>query len=160
VIPFYSICDLLENGDTQLGKLIAKVRDIEALHHTLQKILDPTLAPHCHIGHYQSGILTIFSENAAWATQLRYQVPEIITKLRSFPEWAGLCSIQIKVQTEGYQKITEPAPASPPPTLSEHSASQLQALADQLKQQVETEHLAASVENLVKQTRQRGSYDN
>lgn len=150
--PSYNIHDLLKKPETQLGKLIAQAQAIGELSCTFTKVLDPDLISHCRVGCYESGVLTLFTESAAWATKLRYSVPTILSKLRTFPQWAGLCSIQVKVQTSWHQMVAPPPPKvnNIMPKLSAINTIQLQALADTLKGQPGTEKLVESLERLAK----------
>jgi hypothetical protein len=151
----YKISDLLINSESQLGKLLSQAQDFAALQQKFSSILSSDLIPHCRAGCYEAGILTLFTDSAAWATQLRYAVPELLTKLRALPAWAGLSSIQIKVHTSWQQTMVPPPP---PPALesaaplSEKNAAQLSALAQTLKDVPGkgTEALINSLERLAK----------
>lgn len=148
----YPIDNVLKNSDTQLGKLIAQARAIEELNHTFSTILDSDLIPHCRVGCYHSGLLTLFVESAAYATLIRYQVPTLLSQLRSHKQWAGLCTIQIKIQTFRPQDaIPAPAPpVAPPSFLPAVCAAQLRLLADSLKNEPNAQRLVASLERLAK----------
>lgn len=143
--------DLLKKPETALAKLVEKAHAIEALNDTLSKVLEAELLPHCRVGCYQSGILTLFTENASWGTRLRYSVPQLLSNLRSLKAWAGLCSIQIKIQKHWHQ--TAPTSPPPPPLLLKPSATnvaELRALANLLKKESGTEMVVNSLERLAK----------
>ncbi len=148
-----SIQNLLDKSETQLGKIISQAQAIEELNIAFTSALDTELIPHCRVGYYDSGVLTLFTHNAAWATRLRYGVPLILSKLRTIPQWAGICSIQVKIQKD-WHKVKEPVSATPevhpPLTLSEANAAQIQALADSLKSQPGMEKLVESLERIVR----------
>jgi hypothetical protein len=148
-----TIHHLLEKSETQLGKLIAQAAAIDELNKTLTTVLDTELIPHCRVGCYDSGVLTLFTSSASWATRLRYGVPVILSKLRAIPSWAGLCSIQVKIQKDWQQ----PLPGLPaenafpaPQKLSATNAEQIQTLADSLKNQPGMEKLVESLERLMR----------
>lgn len=147
--PTYRIDNLLESSQTPLGKLIAQAQALEALNQLFLKILDPQLAAHCRVGDYRLGVLTLFTINAASATQLRYRVSDLLSQLRAYPTWAGLCSIKVKVQTHGYQKPSFVCQSEPKPALLKPStAEQLLALAAHLKAQPDNDQLVKSLERL------------
>lgn len=146
----YPIRDLLTNSETPLGKLIAQAHAIDQLDQTFQAILDPTLIPHCRIGSYENGILLLITESAAYATRLRYHVPIILSTLRNFSQWAGLCSIQIKIKTPTPEKNQQPQQNNLPNTLSTQATINLKELVNSLRQTPGNEALIASLERLIK----------
>lgn len=146
----YPIRDLLTNSETPLGKLIAQANAIDYLNQTFQKILDPALIPHCRIGTYENGILLLITENAAYATRLRYHVPTILSTLRNFYQWAGVRSIQIKIKPPAPQKNKEITQDNLPTTLSTHAISSIRELVNSLRKKSGNEALIASLERLIK----------
>jgi hypothetical protein len=150
--PSTKILDVLKQPETQLNKLIEQARAIELLNKRFASLLPSEFASHCRIGHFEAGVLTLFTDNAAWATRLRYAVPTLLSNLRQEPSWAGLCSIQIKVQT--YQAPPDLTPnavlMSDPIHPTERNAKQLLALADALKGVEGMEKVVQSLENLAK----------
>lgn len=151
----YPIHDLLKNPETLLGQLLRQARAIEDLNDTFLQILKPELIPHCRVGCYATGILTLFTDSAAYATQLRYQVPTLLSNLRTFTQWAALRSIQIKIQSpwlEDTVKPIEPAASVPKKCLNHDTASQLKDLIDNLQNQTQsagTQALVSSLERLL-----------
>ncbi len=143
---------LFGKSDTQLSKLISQAQAIEALHKTFISILDNELIPYCRVGCYESGVLTLFADNAGVATRLRYSIPTILSQLRSKKPWAGLCSIQVKVQTQRpvTQTETTEIDKSPPPVLSTANAQQMQDLADSLKDTPGMEKIVESLERIAR----------
>lgn len=148
------INDLLNKSESPLGKLIAHAQAIDELNNTFISVLDKELIPYCRVGYYDLGVLTLFANSSAWATRLRYAVPNLLSKLRSIPQWAGICSIQIKVLKNAEHektKTTQPESPFPPPLkMSANNAAQIQALADSLKEQPGMEKLVASLQRLLR----------
>lgn len=150
----YKINELLEKSETQLGKLISQAQAIDTLNAVFTLALEPDLAPHCRVGYYDSGVLTLFAASAAWATRLRYAVPNLLSQLRALPTWAGLRSIQVKIQTNFHQlqaQKIDNAPSLPPAKISATNAAQFQALADSFKDKPGFEKLVESLQRLAKQ---------
>ena len=149
----YNISELLDKSESQLGKLISQAQAIETLNTIFVSTLEHDLIPNCRVGYYDSGVLTLFAASAAWATRLRYSVPTLLSQLRSLPTWAGLRSIQVKIQTNFHQMIQEKevdsAPLEPA-KLSAENAAQFQALANSFKDKPGFEKLVASLERLAK----------
>jgi len=147
-----SVFDILQQTDSLLGKLLIKSRSIDALNKIFSQVLAPELLPHCRVGSYFQGVLVLFTTSSARATQLRYQIPHLLSTLRTYPEWAGLCSIQIKVETKPPIIIEEKPPTpSTPMVIPEASRAHLKSLANDLREKPGMESLVASLDRLARQ---------
>ncbi len=146
----YPLSELLAQQETLLGKLATKTKTLESLNQILSQLIDKSLLPHCRFGFFDTGILTIFAEDAAWATRLRYLTPTLLSQLRQTPTWAALRSIQVKVDAQWAlsQKPSEPETEKEPMKLSPQSAQQLQELANLLKNKTGMESIVKSLERL------------
>lgn len=140
------ITDLLNHTDSTLGNLITKVQELHTLNHTIKQILRDDLPPF-QISSFDKGILTITVSNAAEATYLRYQIPQIMSQLRAFPQWAGLSSVKIKIQLP--QAIYKPIVIEPNQPLSQNNIEQIKSLIETLKDEIGTQALVKSLEKLV-----------
>ncbi len=149
----YLIGNLLAGESTSLRKLIEQAQAVSELNNTLVQVLDSDLIAHCRVGFYDKGVLTILVQSAAYATRLRYHVPTLLSKLRTYKDWGGLCSIQLKIETfvvptkEQLQPVVDERPK---PQLSVENAERFQALADSLKVDGMSDKLVASLERLAK----------
>jgi hypothetical protein len=146
-----SINEVLKQSDSLVAKLITRAQALNHLQKSFVTVLDNELIPYCRIGCYDLGVLTLLTPNAAWATRLRYASSDMLSKLRSIPQWAGISSIQVKIQ----KPDPTPASAAPiapeyrnPPKLSAHNSGQLQALADELRGKPGMDKLVESLERL------------
>ncbi len=93
----------------QLADLCQRSLQLEELSNKLRQFLPEELAKECLVGSFNKGCLLITTTNAAWASQLRYLVPELRDNLRK----AGLyqlLSIKISVVAPvvHYEKPAEP----------------------------------------------------
>ncbi|WP_058533158.1 DUF721 domain-containing protein [Legionella saoudiensis] len=93
----------------QLADLCQRSLQLEELSNKLRQFLPDELAKECLVGSFNKGCLLITTANAAWASQLRYLVPELRDNLRK----AGLyqlLSIKISVVAPvvHYEKPAEP----------------------------------------------------
>jgi len=68
------------NGD--LAILITRTRQLSRWTAMMRNQLDDALAIHCYIGALDDSTLTIFVDDAAWATRLRFQSAQLIPRLR------------------------------------------------------------------------------
>lgn len=93
----------------QLTDLYQHSVQLEELSCKLAQFLPNELAKECHVGSFNKGCLLITTTNAAWASQLRYAIPELRDNLRK----AGLyqlLSIKISIisPTTPYAKALPP----------------------------------------------------
>ncbi len=149
----YLVSNLLTGEGSTLSKLIEQAQAISALNNTLEQVLDSELITHCRVGYYDKGVLTLLTQSAAFATRLRYHTPVLLSKLRTYKDWFGLCSIQIKIETIKIPTLAECTPVVEPPIpkkLSPENAERIQALADSLKINGVEDKLTASLERLAK----------
>lgn len=112
----YQISDLFNNPGSPLGKIVDKINALQHFQALLEKHLEPTITQHCRLGQYENGIITLLTHSAAIATQLRFQVPQLLSTLRQDPQFAGLRSIQIKIAQymPSYTDEQSPIPATAP----------------------------------------------
>ena len=54
-------------------------------------------AEHCFVANFENGKLVLQVKNTAWATRLRYAIPEILETLASYPEFLTLQSIRYHI---------------------------------------------------------------
>ncbi|MFT4058993.1 MAG: DUF721 domain-containing protein [Legionella sp.] len=70
---------------------------LEELSSKLGSLLPQELARQCQVGSFNKGCLTLTTTNAAWATQLRFAIPELRDKLRKEARMYQLSSIKIVI---------------------------------------------------------------
>jgi len=149
----YLVSNLLQGESSPLAKLIEQAQAISELNKTLEQVLDSELIAHCRVGYYEKGVLTLLAQSAAFGTRLRYFTPTILSKLRTFKDWAGLCSIQIKIETFVVPTVEQLAPKEEeklPQKLSVDNAMRFQELADNMRANGVDDKLVASLERLAK----------
>lgn len=96
----------------QLIDLCQRSLHLEELSTKLSQFLPDELAKECQVGSFNKGCLLITTTNAAWASQLRYAIPELRDNLRK----AGLpqlLSIKITVVTPTAGVNQNAAPRTP-----------------------------------------------
>jgi len=91
-----------------LTKLIKKTSSLQNLNRLFQEILNNDLSKHCQIAQKTKNLLVIIVDNAAWATNLRYAIPDIIKTLRTQPEFKNLQNIRYHIS-----RYSMPPTASP-----------------------------------------------
>lgn len=81
-------------------KILAASRYFLQLDVILKQYLEPSLVKHCQVAHYANGRLAIAVSNAVWATQLRYQVPDLLALLRNLEQFRALRTIHVFVRMD------------------------------------------------------------
>ncbi|WP_298627821.1 DUF721 domain-containing protein [uncultured Legionella sp.] len=81
----------------QLLDLCQRSMLLEELSNKVKQLLPENLASACHVGNFSKGCLTLSTTNAAWASQLRYAIPELRDKLRKEAGMYQLTSIKILI---------------------------------------------------------------
>ena len=108
----FAIRDLLSTqADAQLKPLLIKAAQIDALNNAILQHLPKTLAKHCRVINFAQGKLTLAVDNSSIATKLRFQLPELLSYLRSQPPFAGITSIHHLLQPA---ELVTPQRAKPP----------------------------------------------
>jgi len=97
----------LISSNEQLNKLYIHARDICALNEKLHNHLAPSLSSHCTVANYTAETLTINANTSAWASKLRYCIPDILDYARQECGLSSLKSVRIKV-SPGHDSTTQP----------------------------------------------------
>lgn len=93
-----NLCDILsKNKDLQT--LVIKAKQLNQLNRLFKSSLESTLAKHCSLAKMEKDQLTVIADNAAWATKLRFTIPDILKNLHIQPEFKSTKSIKILVAT-------------------------------------------------------------
>lgn len=96
---------------------------LEELSHKVVQLLPDDLASSCQVGSFNKGCLILTTQNAAWASQLRYALPELRDRLRKEAGMYQLLSIKVdivipptlqqeEVKPKALHALTEQAKAS------------------------------------------------
>lgn len=81
----------------QLAEICLQSRQLEELSSKVSQLLPDNLASVCQVGSFSKGCLVLTTTNAAWASQLRYAIPDLRDKLRKEAGMYQLSSIKINV---------------------------------------------------------------
>lgn len=89
----------LTHQSKSLGNLLGKVSRLKQWNTWLAECLvtDPEVAHHCHIVNYDKASLIIVADNAHWITRFRFHIPELLPKLRGYPELKNVKALCCKV---------------------------------------------------------------
>lgn len=133
---------LNDHANRHLLKLITHAKGLSELNHAMEKYLPGPLKDYCRVANYRSGLLILQTDSATWATQLKFHIPELLTKLRQEHAFHKLMNIKCIIEPPQKQKVSE----EKSPTLSPHAASLLKETAAH----IQDEKLAAALERLAR----------
>lgn len=94
----------------QLADICQRSVQLEELSNKVRRMLPETLANTCHVGSFNKGCLLLTTTDAAWASQLRYMIPELRDKLRKEGGMYQLTSIKIVVTEPTVRYENQPPP--------------------------------------------------
>ncbi|CAM2957533.1 DUF721 domain-containing protein [Legionella worsleiensis] len=81
----------------QLADICQRSLQLEELSRKVAQILPENLASACQVGSFSKGCLVLTTANPAWASQLRYALPDLRDRLRKEAGMYQLSSIKIQL---------------------------------------------------------------
>lgn len=83
--------------------ILKKSLYINQLNKTFNKLFNNTaFNKYCQIANIQSSCLILEANNSAWATQLRYQTPELLALLKTHKDFSEIQSLRWQVKKTAY----------------------------------------------------------
>lgn len=114
---------LQQDPESVLAFIQNKVQQLTKLNQIWQAEISNDLAKHTRIANFRDGYLIVECDSAAWATRLRYILPDITQKLLKHPGLRDLTHIEWNIQPLFHPPNTQLN--QPPPMLSRTSAKLL-----------------------------------
>lgn len=124
----------------RLARLLRRVAELDRINAEFSTLLSADLRGHCRIAACRDGKVLLHVDSSAWATRLRYQLPEL-TEQSALLNKAD--KVRVKVRP---LEASLPVPSRPPASLSSKSA---QVLLD-CSQHLEDEGLSQSLRRLAR----------
>lgn len=82
----------------KIANICKKSINVEEVGHKIKNFLPEHIAPHCTIGGFDKGCLTIYTTDPVWAHELRFLLPSLREDLRKKAGIYGLGSIKIQIK--------------------------------------------------------------
>lgn len=96
-----TIVEILRTNNNKIfAQLINKNHDLESLTRIFRNAVDPEAAKNCRLASVDNRVLHLAVKNAAWASRMRYQLPELLKNLRTQPEFHTITSIKYFVERQ------------------------------------------------------------
>jgi hypothetical protein len=109
---------ILQNDSKIICSLLAKVNFLRELNTLFSRYIDAEFAKHCQVVKYEKNCLFVLVPNGHWTTQLRFQIPDLMEKLKKHVELKNLngiiCKARPMVSLPSSKKVTRKvAPLKP-----------------------------------------------
>jgi hypothetical protein len=91
---------LLSSGQppsSALARLVRHASLQDAWTDQLRALLPQDLASECRVANVRDHVLTVHINNAAWATRLRFLIPQLLESLRHLADFTSVNEIRLKV---------------------------------------------------------------
>lgn len=88
----------LKQESKLLQHILSKLDVLQKYHQFLTRYLEPEVAKHCEVAKFDKNCLIVIVDNGNWATQLRFQIPELLVNLRRHPGLENLSGIVCKTR--------------------------------------------------------------
>lgn len=123
---------VLKHHNKALQSILLKVEQLRELNQLFAQHLPAETIKHCEIVKFEKNCLFVLVDSGNWTTQLRFQIPELMEKLRKHPSLAQLNGIICKTRPHhSLSKIQKP-PIRTVKRLSNQSSEAILAIAQKI----------------------------
>jgi len=123
---------VLKHEGRQLRTLLSKVDELKQLNDQFSRHLDPELAKHCQAIKVDRDCLIVLVDNSNWATRLRFYIPDLLPKLKTYLPLQNLKAICSKVRPD-YKSVKSQRRIRRPIPLSKQAAEMMLETAKNIK---------------------------
>ncbi|MBN2689265.1 MAG: DUF721 domain-containing protein [Gammaproteobacteria bacterium] len=87
----------LQKRTSPLASIYHKVDELNHLNKIFHAIYNNDLGKQCYVVDLTAKTLHLIVTTSAWATKLRFSIPDIIKILKTQPEFNNICKIKYKI---------------------------------------------------------------
>ena len=92
---------LLRAQKSNVAELVTQARQLGHLSDIVQAMLEPSLADHCHLAHFDGSRMVLVADSPAWAARLRFSLDTLVSQLKQYSnKFHGLSKIEVAVRPE------------------------------------------------------------
>ncbi len=91
---------ILNNDSKILEAITARLNELKQLNFLFQQHVEHLLATHCQVAGIDKNCLMVIVDNGHWTTQLRFQIPTILSQLRLNAQLKNLKGIICKTRPD------------------------------------------------------------
>ena len=111
--PIYKLLRA-QKGD--VAELVTQARQLGHLSDIVQAMLEPSLADHCQLAHFDGSRMVLVADSPAWAARLRFSVNTLVSQLKQYSnKFHRLSKIEVTVRPQ--------LPETPQPVVVERTIS-------------------------------------
>ncbi|MDB6095878.1 MAG: uncharacterized protein JWM09_156 [Francisellaceae bacterium] len=118
--PKMTLSEILQSSSI-LKNFWEKINYLSKLNSIVVSCLPHPANLHLKTSNVREGILYLQVPSPIWAHESRFLIPELLSKLRQYPEFSGLKSIKIKVAPIKSDILKAPLPSAIPISLESRS---------------------------------------
>ena len=96
----------MDHSPSKLQRIVAHANLLSDFENSVQKFLDETLRPYCHVLNYRDHQL-ILGASGVWLTKIRFELPTLHERLSK--RYPNLATIKVK----SYWRDSSPVPPQP-----------------------------------------------
>ena len=90
---------LLKAKKGNIAELVTHARQLGHFSDIIHAILEPSLANHCQLAHFDGSRMVLVADTPAWAARLRFSTNTLLTQLQQYSnKFHGLSQIDIQVK--------------------------------------------------------------
>ncbi len=93
----YNLNTLISEPSGEIKSLLDQLSKINNLNKLLAKLLSQQSAKHCRVINLRQNILVIATDSALWFNKIRFQIPDLIEKIRK-SGYVNIINIEIIVK--------------------------------------------------------------
>lgn len=128
--PGMQINRLINASGSAVGRLVKQAERLLVLETLVLNALPDDCRAYCRLASYRNGILKLQSDNAGWATNIRFQQTQIIKQLKNYRPFKEIRQVQVKVKPV----YSQPRPTTKHKPISAAAARHLQEMADSFEE--------------------------
>lgn len=107
----------ISSKNSQLNKLAQRVQQLKQLNDILKQVMPPQFAEHCYLANVNEHTLVIHTDNASYASLLRFQAPTLCSALsKHLPQIVNKLDVRVRPinesQVEGKASVSLPGNAA------------------------------------------------
>ena len=94
--PLYK---LLKAKKGDVAQLVTHARQLGHLSSIVQAMLEPPLANHCQLAHFDGSRMVLIADTPAWASRLRFSINTLLAQLKQYSnKFHALSQIEVQVK--------------------------------------------------------------
>lgn len=94
--PLYK---LLKAKKGDVAELVTHARQLGHLSSIVQAMLEPSLANHCQLAHFDGSRMVLIADTPAWASRLRFSINTLLAQLKQYSnKFHALSQIEVQVK--------------------------------------------------------------